>query len=286
MKLKQVPARRGITWVRQGFAVFGQRPLGFTGLFTTVLFAFVLSGIIPAGGFLVLACMPLVTVAFMIATQTALQGRFPMPTVFIEPFRRGRQQTMAIVTLGLLYAAAVWLVMALGDMVDGGKLEQVRALMMAGQQEEIQRVAQDPQLQNGLLFRIALISLLSVPFWHAPTLVHWGGYGATKSLFFSTVACWHNKGAFLLFGVAWSVVSMVMTMGAMLVAILLGVAGAASVVAMPLTLVLGTVFYASLFFTFADSFSASGNEPPVAPAAAAEPQAVESSERTEEKGPE
>lgn len=285
MKLKHVPARRGVTWVRQGFAVFGQRPLGFTGLFTTVLFAFVLSGIIPAGGFLVLACMPLVTVAFMIATQTALQGRFPMPTVFIEPFRRGRQQTMAIVTLGLLYAAAVWVIMALGDVVDGGKMEQVRALMIAGQQEEVQLAVQDPQLQNGLLFRIALISLLSVPFWHAPTLVHWGGYGAAKSLFFSTVACWHNKGAFLLFGVAWTVVSMLMTMGAMLVALLLGVAGAASVVAMPLTLVLGTVFYASLFFTFADSFSPSGKEPPASPAEPA-PEPVEPSERTEEKGPE
>ena len=61
----------------------------------------------------------------------------------------------------------------------------------------------DPRLQLGLLLRIGLAGLLSVPFWHAPALVYWGAQGWAKSLFFSTVAIWRNKGAFAVYGLGW-----------------------------------------------------------------------------------
>ena len=42
-----------------------------------------------------------------------------------------------------------------------------------------------------------------MPFWHAPALVYWGGQTVGKSLFFSTVACWRNKGAFAVYALDW-----------------------------------------------------------------------------------
>ena len=57
--------------------------------------------------------------------------------------------------------------------------------------------------EAGLLLRFGLLGLLSVPFWHAPALVHWDAQGAAKSLFFSTIAVWRNKGAFIVYSLAW-----------------------------------------------------------------------------------
>ena len=61
----------------------------------------------------------------------------------------------------------------------------------------------DPRLQLGLILRLLFAGALSIPFWHAPALVHWGRQNWAKSLFFSSVALWRNKGAFGLYGAAW-----------------------------------------------------------------------------------
>jgi hypothetical protein len=96
--------------------------------------------------------------------------------------------------------------------------------------------------------------VLSIPFWHAPALVHWGAQGWAKALFFSSVAVWRNKGAFAVYGLAWAALWV-----GLLVIVSLGVGlfgpQRFTFVATPLTLVFSTVFYASLWFTFADCFS-------------------------------
>ena len=46
-------------------------------------------------------------------------------------------------------------------------------------------------------------TLLSIPYWFAPALVHWGGQGVGQSLFSSTLALWRNKGAFTTFMATW-----------------------------------------------------------------------------------
>ena len=54
-------------------------------------------------------------------------------------------------------------------------------------------------------------ALLSVPFWHAPALVHWGGQGVAQALFSSTLALWRNKAAFALNGLLWFAAFMTMS---------------------------------------------------------------------------
>ena len=101
---------------------------------------------------------------------------------------------------------------------------------------------------------LVLGTALSLPFWHAPALVYWGGQGVAQALFSSTLAVWRAKGAFLVYGLAMA--GLVAVFG-MVTALLLGLFGApelAGLVAMPAALMFSTVFYVSLIFTFNDSF--------------------------------
>ena len=91
MKLQLVPARQGALWVRRAFGIFFKRPLAFAALFTGFLFFGLVAMLVPLiGPVLLLASLPLVSLAFMLATQRALKGEFPGPSVFIAPFRVDR----------------------------------------------------------------------------------------------------------------------------------------------------------------------------------------------------
>ena len=264
MKLKLVPASRGPQWLRQGFAVFFKQPLGFAGLFASMMFAVFLGLLLPLVGSLLLAvALPLATLGFMIGTQRTLEGHFPLPSVFIEPLQRGRQARMAMLQLGLMYAAASALIVWISNAVDGGALGRAMEVMSsdATTPEAMREALSDGRLQFGLLLRFGLAVLLSVPFWHAPALVHWGGHPPAKALFFSLVACWRNRGAFVLYGLAWTAAIVVVVLAAGLLLALLGQRQMLALLVMPVSLVFWTVLYTSLFFTFADCFAADAADP-------------------------
>lgn len=265
MKLRQVPAVRGAVWLRQGFATFARRPLAFAALFGTFLFAGLVAAMLPwIGPLLVLAALPLVSLGFMLATKRTLEGVFPSVTVFVEPVRSDRRTALTLLRLGLLYAAGTVAVMTLSDLADGGTFEALQEAMAdAGDESDAgageRRVAEllaDPRLQGGMLLRFVLAALLALPFWHAPALAHWAGQGAGQAIFSSTVACWRNRGAFVVYGLAWIGVILGFGIAANLLAVLLGSPRIVALAAVPTGLLFSTVFYVSLWFTFADCFAA------------------------------
>jgi hypothetical protein len=268
MKLQLVPARRGALWVRHGFQAFFHKPLAFSGLFGVFLLAMLVSGIVPLIGPVVfLACLPLVTLGFMLATQQVLQGRFPGITVFSSPLRIDKPRTQALVKLGIAYAVAMLLILALRAWLDNGRSEALQAALMGGTAtpESVRAMLEDSRLQLSVLSFFGLASLLSVPFWHAPGLIHWGGQGMAQSLFFSTMACWRNKGAFVVYTLTWAAVLFGFVLFSSLLFAVLGQPQWAPFVMMPAALLMSTVFYASLYFTFADCFelpAAPGASPP------------------------
>ena len=257
MKLQLVPPARGAAWVRQGFAVFFRQPLGFAAVFAAFLFALFLLALVPyLGSLLLLTGLPLATLAFMVATRLVNQGRSPLPKALTDPFQSGRARLLTLLRLGVLYAVSTFLVMWLSDLADGGALD---ALMKSlgdtkTPPEQIMQRVRDPQLQFGLLLRFGLAGMLSLPFWHAPALAHWGGLNAAKALFFSLVACWRNKGAFTVYALTWTAVIMGFAVLANLLFLAIGQLRLIGVIAMPASLLFSTVFYASLYFTFADCF--------------------------------
>lgn len=264
MRLQVVEPRRGAQWVRAGFAVFFKRPLAFAALFTLFVFAALVAMLLPlVGAWLLPAALPLVSLAFMLATQRTLAGRVPTPSVFIEPLRVSPARTRALLQMGLAYALCSVAVIWLSDAVDGGKFEALQEAMASGKSDsgEIAALLGDARLQFGVLLRLALAALLSLPFWHAPALVHWGELGLAKALFFSTVACWRNLGAFTVYGLAWAGVLLVFGILANLLAAVTAQPQFIAFTAVPAGLLFSTVFYASLYFTVTDCFAVDSGPP-------------------------
>ena len=266
MKLQTVPARQGALWVRQGFKAFARHPVAFCGLFIPVLAGMVIVNILPMLVLLALPLVPLVSLGFMIATRTVLDGGTPTWAVFATPLRAARPRVIALVQLGMIYACALLLIMLLGELIDDGSSDALMSTPPAGAAGPAGAASAPPTLAATpgalfeLLLRLALTGLLAVPFWHAPALVHWDGHGCAKALFSSTVACWRNRGAFAVHTLIWG--GWIMGLG-MLGGLLLAVLGQPQLllsITLPISAVVAVVYYASLYFTFADCFVASDGD--------------------------
>lgn len=244
MKLNIVPARTGITWVKLGMQTFFKQPLAMAGLFFMYMAAATLASLIPfLGVVLALAIVPAATLGLMAATQEATKGRFPMPAILISAFRTGKQRVRAMLVLGFLYAAACLVIVSIVPLFF--EIPATREAALA------------PEMQGAMLLIMVLYLPVSVLFWHAPALVHWHGVSPVKSLFFSAVVCVRNAGAYLVFGLAWMVVLMLIGLGVSLLAGLLASPEAAAAMIMPAALLMAAMFSTSLYFTFEGSFDAS-----------------------------
>ena len=124
-----------------------------------------------------------------------------------------------------------------------------------GDASDIAALLSDGQLQFGLVLRFGLASLLSLPFWHAPALVHWGDQSIGKAFFFSTLACWRNLRAFGVYALAWGGVILAFGIIANVFAALMQSPQIIALATVPIGLLISTVFYTSLYFTFADCFA-------------------------------
>ncbi len=252
MKLHIVPARQGILWVKLGMRTFFRQPLALTGLFFIFMAAMSVISMVPlVGNVLALALLPGATLGLMVATQEALKGQFPMPSVLLAGFRAGRAQLRAMLILGALYALGFVGVLGLSALADGGKFAQMYLFGGAVGSE----VFQDPAFETAAMVALLFYMPLSLLFWFAPALVYWNNVSPTKSLFFSMVACIRNIGAFTVYSLVWMLAFMVIGLGVVLVAGLSGSQEAVGLVLYPSAMVMAAMFFSSIYFTYADSFS-------------------------------
>jgi hypothetical protein len=255
LTLKSPPARQGALWVRQGFRIFFARPLAFSALLAAFLFGAMLLLAVPiVGSMLVLICLPLLTLVFMLATQGMLAGKAPTPMLFLVPLRGDARRTRLLLQLGIAYALATLFIVTISDWADGGAMRALEDALRSGNPDEVQAVILRGDLQFGLLLRLALAALLSLPFWHAPALVWWGGQGVGQALFSSWLACWRARNALVVFGLGFVLLGTLFALLATLVFGLLGHGELIGVAALPAALMFSTAFYAALYFIFIDSF--------------------------------
>lgn len=240
MRLNIVPARTGLQWIKLGVRTFLRQPLALAGLFFMYMTVVIVIAQIPViGVFIGGLLVPAATLGLMAATEEASKGRFPMPSVLLSAFRAGRQRVRAMLVLGLVYTIASWLVTRLAALLFGEP---------------------DPgmQIDAAAILALALHIPLFLMFWHAPALVHWHGVTPAKSLFFSLVACLRNFGAYFVYGLGWLGLFIATGMLFALVGGMLGGTAMARAVMMPLALLLAAMFSTSIYFTFRDSFVATG----------------------------
>lgn len=257
LHLQTVPARNGILWIRHAWRVFKRRPFALMGLFAIfMVVASLLAFLGEIGSLLMLAALPLLSLAFMLATHLVLQDKTPTWSVFAAPLQLTAERRRTQLVLGSSYALLTLLAFVVANWLDGGAFMQFLKLLGTSPVDEKALAAQmaEPSLFWGSVLRLGLAALLSVPYWHAPALVHWGGQGALQALFSSTLGVWRNRNAFALNALAWGGLAILLSVVPAVLLSGLGLAPLLPLLAMPLGLLLSALFYTSLYFTFVDCF--------------------------------
>ncbi|HVQ04065.1 MAG TPA: BPSS1780 family membrane protein [Burkholderiaceae bacterium] len=269
LKLQTVATRQGWTWARDGARLFLRRPLAFSAM---LLLFLLVSGVwmaLPVVGVLALAALPLLSLGFMVASRSVLRGGPAHPGHFIEPLIGSPARRRSLLVLCGLYGVGALAVVMITGWIYGDAMEQLRlAIAEHGpSSEQAGQATMDPRISNGLMGFALMGSALSVPFWHAPALVLWGGQGVWQALFSSTLSLWRAKGAYLVYGLAWTGASVLLSLAIGLIAGTLGARSAIVLMVPALAITLSTAFYVSLWFSFVDCFG-SPDEDEAAPATA------------------
>jgi hypothetical protein len=263
LKFNDIPASRGLLWVQQGARLFLKKPLAFSVLFVMWLFGSMLLMSLPVVGMVAgMAVLPLMSLSFMFASRSVANDGPAHPAQVALALHGQAPGRRAIQVMCALYGVAGALVMLVSNQVMGDALSGLQAALASGQGTAVAEALSNPALFNGMGLFALLASLLSVPFWHAPALAHWGGQGVAQALFTSTLALWRAKGAFALYSLAWLMGYLVATTALTFALVMLGAPQLAPLVGLPLGLAFSAAFYASLWNTFDDSFGPVPADPP------------------------
>jgi hypothetical protein len=240
-----------MAWVKLGIKTFFKQPLALGGLFFMFMALISLVSQLPyVGAALALVVLPAATIGLMEATQVASNGKFPMPATLFTAFRAGAKKTQAILILGALYAVGFLTVLGVSALFDGG---QFASIYLSGG-VMTKEIISTSEFQMATWAAMALYLPLSLMFWHAPALVHWHEVSPIKALFFSLVACIRNFAAMVVYFFMWLAVFSLGGLVLTLVAVATGSESAVSFVMLPAALLMATMFFTSIYFTFKDSF--------------------------------
>lgn len=251
MKLNIVTPGTGFSWVKLGIRTFLRQPLAMSGLFFLFMAVVSVLSVVPVlGTALSLAMVPAATVGLMAASREASEGRFPMPTTLITALRSGSEKTRSMLVLGALYAGALLLVMGVAALT-AGATPTPTDLQGA---EVTPETVRDTLLNSGMWWAALAYLPVIMAFWHAPALVHWQGVSPVKSLFFSLLACWRNKGAMLVYTLGWVGVFLVAGLVMSLLSSMLGGSETMGFLMYPAVLLMASMFHTSIYFTYRDSF--------------------------------
>ena len=257
MRLNLVPAKTGLIWVKQGIRLFFRQPLAMSGLFFMFMAVLSIASLVPLiGSLLALALLPAATLGLMAASKEAELGKFPMPAILATGFRAGRQRARAMMVLGGIYAVTFMLMLGISALFDGGDFAQL--YLFGGRIDE--ELVSEPQFQTAMWVAVLIYAPMSLVFWHAPALVHWHDVTPIKSLFFSAMACWRNKGAFMVYAIGWCALFLVIGVVVSLVTSLLGSPAVAAASMLPAAMLMAAMFFSSVYGTFRDCFTV--DEPP------------------------
>ena len=242
---------------------------------------FVSADLVAAFGSLLVAMLtPALTVGFLQACRLADGGLPAHPVLLLAPFRSGRTTLRRLLTLGSIQAGALVVILLLMTGADAFRLEPVNApvapsttapagtaaraptelpaaadkatdpsgMPSEAEQAEMRREALERFVQGIAYLPVALL------MWYAPMLVAWHQLPAGKALFFSLVAVWRNRSAFVVYGIAWLAVWLTLSIAIALVTTLVGIGSFAAIVAAPLVMLLLTCMYCSVYPTYATVF--------------------------------
>jgi hypothetical protein len=243
MQINMLPARAGLSWLREGLRLFGRQPVGLPAMVVVYLMMLLAPALLPVIGIAISGVLaPFASLGLLTACRDVAEGRMPTPVAFAQPFRAGPARTQML-RLGIINAILLLLVATLAAVLapePGG--DQPQSL---------------PDLPlSALLLQLTLYLPVMALMWFAPVLAGWHAMTPGKAMFGSVVACWRNLGAMLIFGVAASVMTLLISVAAvMLLTSMTSSRELMSILMAPLALVLMSIVQASLYPMYVGIFS-------------------------------
>jgi hypothetical protein len=233
MQANRLPAARGWYWFVGGLQLWRRNPgiIGLAAILTFLMSALV--GNVPwLGSFLICLMGPFLDIFLLRVCHLVDLGRRPKLRDFAGDFASNlanstRPRVIGLLVLGGVTFAGLMLSKLLMELIAGDAMRQLTAVSEAASASLDASVAASAPLASAaaatpvalapnvilaLFFNLAGIFVLSIIMWVAPALTAFAGVPPVKSLFFSIVACWRNKGAFLVFGLSVACLSIPMSL--------------------------------------------------------------------------
>lgn len=256
--MEKISASTGWLWVKEGFALFRKQPAEITTLFLSYMFTMLVIGIIPiVGQILPLILVPAFSMAFLQACVHVELGQRVYPNLLLTGFRS--PAFPALLKLGVLYMLATILSLGASTLVDGGLLWKV----ITGQIDLNDKSLQNANLLLPMLVTAALYTPVAMAFWNAAPLVAWKEMGISKAMFYSFFSVQRAGRAFLVYGLAWAAIGIVVpSIVSALALALFGKTVIAIVFLLPLSLTLTAVMYCSFYPTYTYIFGKPYDTPP------------------------
>jgi len=265
MQAVKLPASAGWHWFRQGLAIFLLRPAPIFAWAMTVMLALMLASMLPPIGPLAFIVMfPTVSFFGFMLCRIAIGSQTVTAQNWLHIVRR-QGMLGQLVRMGVWYAACnLGTALAVLWPAVSSLPESVVEAMLAEQNMQPLLDA----LRAPIIVLVVVNVLLGACFWYAPALVGFCGLSARRAMFYSAVACWRNKGAFLVYGLAFAALFWAVDQMAQLL-LALGVSpGVLMMVQLPVHVAVASVLYCSMLPCFAEVFDES---PPPAAASATPP---------------
>lgn len=251
MQAAILPIHAGWFWIQQGYRICRSQPLAmfFWSMTLGLLISF--SYLIPLFGQIALIiATPSLTFITLSACRRIDVGEVMQLGMWTRPLR-DRDVRRRLMALGLAY---------LGCCLAGGLLATLPFLgnLTAALEGQVDELALLHAMRAPMLAFALLYILISMLFWHAPALIGWHAVPMKRALFYSMVACWRNKWAFLLYGISWGAIFLAAQfVGVFLV--MLGLSAAAVQLLMtPLNIAIAAVLYASFYPAYVSIFHRTG----------------------------
>jgi len=251
MRARVVTPARGARWLAEGWRMFRAAPLGWLVLVFAYLMATMLMSVFPVvGPAAVSVLVPAFSVGFMAASRAAAHRQ---PVELTMLFAGFRERLPGQLVLGCVYSAGFAAAIAGSSLVDGGALLGVLFASGGAQQ------GGDPgdALLTGMLTSAVLYLPTMMMLWFAPVLVAWHTVHPAKALFYSLVAFWMNRMAFIAYALVLGV-GLFLAMGSvvLLVSLMPGEAPAFSPrsLVLPMALIVLPTLFASYYASYQDVF--------------------------------
>lgn len=195
-QVRALPAGAGWVWLREALALYRRQPFAFTALVILYTMALMFLANLPLIGLPLAALLvPFGTVGLTLAGRVADSGAMPLPAVLLHGFRG--PQRVALFRLGAVHAVMVLVLVLIASAF---ALDELRNWEVTDGQLDPASVSQNVPW-DALFVAVGLYTPVLMLTWFSPHLVAWHRQPIGKAMFFSLVACWRNKGAFVVLGV-------------------------------------------------------------------------------------